>query len=104
MLGEEPGTELERGLVLARVDCIPDRPHPPLRDAAGEPKLAGHVLSQSRVRVFGVRRAAGREDEAEEEREGGAEAAERRVYRVGDVCDGGSRAWGRRGWGWHGPR
>lgn len=85
MLGEERGAELERGLVLARVDCVPDRPDPPLRDAAGEPKLAGHILSQSRVRVLGVRRAAGGEDEAEEEREGGAEADERRVYRVGDV-------------------
>jgi len=52
VLGEEPGAELERGLVLARVDGVPDRPHPALRDAAGEPELASHALSQARVRVL----------------------------------------------------
>ena len=102
MLGEERGAELERGLVLTRVDCVPDRPHPPLRDAAGEPKLAGHVLSQSRVRVLGVRRAAGGEDEAGEEREGGRRGGGREKGLSSRGCDGAPRAWGRRGWGWHG--
>ena len=89
MLGEEPGAELERGLVLARVDCVPDRPHSPLWDAAGEPKLAGHVLSQSRVRVLGVRRAAGGEDEAGEERERSGGGREKGLSSRG--CDGAPR-------------
>lgn len=74
MLGEERGAELERGLELARVNGVPDRPHPALRDPAGEPELAGHVQprpARSRVRVLGRR----------EEEEG--EARRGRVYRVG---------------------
>lgn len=68
MLGEERGAELERRLVLSRVDGVPDRPHPPLRDSAGEPELAGHVSrpSRSRVRVLSGGRWSGWEREEEE--------------------------------------
>jgi hypothetical protein len=82
VLGEEPGAELERGLVLARVNGVPDRPHPALRDAAGEPELASHAFSQSRVRVLrGVGSGAPRVGKTKRKRKrkngGGAEAGER---------------------------
>jgi hypothetical protein len=90
VLGEERGAELERGLELARVNGVPDRPHPALRDPAGEPELAGHVQpahSRSRVRVLGGRR------EVEEGEKAGT-ARRGRVYRVG-MCDGGDPMWAR---------
>jgi hypothetical protein len=97
VLGEERGAELERGLELARVNGVPDRPHPPLRDPAGEPELAGHVQpahSRSRVRVLGGRR------EVEEGEKAGT-ARRGRVYRVG-MCDGGDPMWASEEGAWSG--
>jgi hypothetical protein len=57
VLGEERGAELEGGLVLARVNGVPDRPHPPLRDTTGEPELTGHPRRDLGLGFWGGRRA-----------------------------------------------